>query len=87
MSPATKDYEEQIYKQKIIDPNPVIEWMLGNVVVKPDVNGNYKPLKTSKASTKRIDGIISSIMALTACRERHEVKPGFSSFEDLLSAF
>lgn len=87
MSPATKDYEEQIYKQNIIDPNPVIEWMLGNVVVKPDVNGNYKPLKTSKASTKRIDGIVTSIMALTACRERKPVKAGFSSFDDLLSAF
>lgn len=87
MSPATKDYEQLIYEQKIIDNNPVIEWMLGNVVVKPDTNGNYKPLKVSKASTKRIDGIVTSIMALAACRNQEENPKQFASFEDLLSSF
>lgn len=87
MSPATKDYEEQIYKQNVIDPNPVIKWMLGNVVVKPDVNGNYKPLKHSVASTKRIDGIVTSIMALAGCRENKPQTNGFRSFEELLNIF
>lgn len=87
MSPATKYYEEKIYKQKIVDPNPIIEWMLGNVVVRPDRNGNYSPEKTSKASKKHIDGIITSIMALTACQENAPKKPTFGSFEDLLNSF
>lgn len=87
MSPATKDYEEQIYKQKIIDPNPVIKWMLGNVVVKPDNNGNYKPLKVSPASTKRIDGIITSIMALKACREQVPQVHQYKDFSALLNSF
>lgn len=85
MSPATKDYEEKIYKQKIVDPSPITEWMLGNVVIRPDRNGNYSPEKKSKASKKHIDIIITSIMANMACNECAPKKQGFDSFEDLLA--
>ncbi|MDR2821725.1 MAG: terminase large subunit [Mycoplasmataceae bacterium] len=64
IGPATKNYEKLVLEHKIKDSNPIIKWMLGNVQIKPDVNQNYKPLKDYKSSTKRIDGIITSIMAL-----------------------
>ena len=39
-------------------------WMVSCATVKPDANGNIKPIKpdTNKTS-KRIDGVITSIMA------------------------
>lgn len=63
LSPLTKDYEKTIKDGKLVDNCPVMLWMINNVEIKPDVNGNYKPMKKSKASTQHIDGVISSIMA------------------------
>ena len=63
LSPITKSYEKTIKDGKLVDNNPVMTWMVNNVQVHPDVNGNYKPMKKSKANTQRIDGVISSMMA------------------------
>ncbi len=63
LSPLTKSYEKAIKDGFVVDNSPVMLWMINNVMIKPDPNGNYKPLKKSKASTQRIDGVISSIMA------------------------
>ena len=63
LSPLTKAYEKAIKDGLIVDNNPVMTWMINNVEVKPDVNGNYKPMKKSKGSNQHIDGVISSIMA------------------------
>ena len=63
LSPLTQSYEKTIKDGKLVDNSPVMLWMINNVEIKPDVNGNYKPMKKSKASTQRIDGVISSIMA------------------------
>ena len=63
LSPLTQSYEKTIKDGRLVDNSPVMLWMINNVEIKPDVNGNYKPLKKSKASTQRIDGVVSSIMA------------------------
>lgn len=63
LSPLTKEYEKSIKDGCLVDNSPVMLWMINNVVTKPDVNGNYKPMKKSKASTQHIDGVISAIMA------------------------
>lgn len=63
LSPLTQSYEKTIKDGLLVDNNPAMAWMISNVEVRPDVNGNYKPMKKSKASTQRIDGVISSIMA------------------------
>jgi len=63
LSPLTQSYEKTIKDGRLVDNSPVMLWMINNVEIKPDVNGNYKPMKKSKASTQRIDGVISSIMA------------------------
>jgi len=63
LSPITQAYEKSIKDGLLVDNNPVMTWMINNVEIKPDVNGNYKPMKKSKASTQRIDGVIASLMA------------------------
>ena len=63
LAPLTKAYEKSIKDGLLVDNNPVMTWMINNVEVKPDVNGNYKPMKKSKSSGQHIDGVISSIMA------------------------
>ena len=64
MSEPSKAWEQAIADGKIIDNNPVMAWMVSCTTVKPDANGNIKPIKpdTNKTS-KRIDGVITSIMA------------------------
>ena len=64
MSPLTKSFEKHVKDGLVIDANPVMAWMVSNVEVRPDANGNYKPLKKSRSGTGRIDGVIAAIMAL-----------------------
>lgn len=87
-SAPTKFYEKCIYDGRIIDNNPIMKWMLTNTIVKPDPNGNYKPLKPSRTSTKRIDGVVTAIMARAAIDE-NTAKPStaYKSVESLLKSF
>ena len=62
-SPLTQRLEKAVLDGELIENNPIMLWMYGNVVIKSDVNGNYKPLKANKTSTQRIDGVVTSIMA------------------------
>ena len=63
LSPLTKSYEKAIKDGLVVDNNPAMLWMVNNVEIRPDANGNYKPLKKSKGSGQHIDGVVSSIMA------------------------
>ena len=64
MSEPSKDWEQLIADGNLIDNNPVMAWMVSCCTVKPDANGNIKPIKPdTMKSTKRIDGVITSIMA------------------------
>jgi phage terminase large subunit-like protein len=87
MSNPTKQFEQLIYEDKIIDANPVMKWMITNVVVKPDANNNYKPLKEYKSSTKRIDGCITSIMAIDRCNANLGNEPENKDFNTILNLF
>jgi phage terminase large subunit-like protein len=64
ISQPTKNYEKHLIEKRIVDRNPVMEWMAGNAVVQPDVNNNYKPLKQKNNPGARIDGIITAIMSM-----------------------
>lgn len=45
--------------------NPVLNWCANNVEIKCDDNGNIRPIKPdSKASNRKIDGVVASIMAI-----------------------
>ena len=64
MSEPSKAWEQAITEGIIIDNNPVMAWMVSCATVKPDANGNIKPIKPDVNKTsKRIDGVITSIMA------------------------
>ena len=61
--------------------NKVLNWMAENVEVRHDANDNIRPVKPKSGSTKRIDGIVSLIMALgsfTSSQKKVEpiVEPG-----------
>jgi phage terminase large subunit-like protein len=86
MSVSSKEFERLIYEDKIIDNNPVMKWMVGNAVIKIDVNGNYKPLKEYRASTKRIDGVISGIMSIDRANA-NEDSPVNTDFNKILRLF
>lgn len=59
----TKRFEAAVIDGKILhDGNPLAAWMAGNATVKPDANGNYKPLKP-RQGVKKIDGVITAVMA------------------------
>jgi phage terminase large subunit-like protein len=85
MSGPSREYEKLILEDKIIDANHVIKWMVSNAVIKIDINGNYKPLKEYKSSTKRIDGVITSIMAIDRANQNDSeiVNTDFNSILNL----
>jgi phage terminase large subunit-like protein len=86
MSASSKDFERLILEDKIADPNPVMKWMVTNAVVRPDVNNNYKPMKEYKSSTKRIDGVVTSIMAIDRLRSSEGISYS-DNFDDILKLF
>lgn len=60
----TKQFEVAVIDGDIRHNNdPLTAWMIGNATIKPDANGNYKPIKPGKDSVKKIDGVITAIMA------------------------
>jgi phage terminase large subunit-like protein len=86
MSEPSKQYEKLILEDKIIDANPVSRWMISNAVIKVDINNNYKPLKEYHSSTKRIDGVITSIMAINRASVNEDI-PSTKNFDDVLMLF
>jgi Phage terminase-like protein, large subunit len=62
-SSPTKEFERLLMSNKLrVGNNPVLKWMLSGCVPIYDTNENVRIDKSR--STKRIDGIIASIMAL-----------------------
>ncbi len=63
MSEPCKEFEKLIVSGALRHgSNDVLNWMANNVMVKVDESDNYRPDK--KASRRRIDGIVGSIMAI-----------------------
>ena len=69
LSEGTGLFEKAIYENKIIHgDNPVLNWMLSCTEVRTDGRDNYLPMKPDRRkNSKRIDGVVSSIMALHSC--------------------
>lgn len=63
MSPPTKELLKLVLEQKIAHGgNPVLRWMMDNIMIRQDPAGNIKADK--EKSTEKIDGCIATIMAL-----------------------
>ena len=64
-SKPTKTFERLILGDKVVlENNPIIRWMLNNVILRVDHNGNVKPSKINGNSGNKIDGVIALIEAL-----------------------
>ncbi len=62
MSPAVKELEAGILSKQILhDGNPVLTWMVSNVMIKQDPAGNVKIDKSK--STDKVDGVVALAMA------------------------
>ncbi|WP_101844222.1 terminase large subunit [Halobacillus sp. Marseille-P3879] len=71
LAPASKDFRELVYQEKIIhDNNPVINFAMGNAVTKMDHNENFM-LDKSKSS-QRIDPVASIITAHAHARFHYQ---------------
>ena len=64
LSSPTKDLTNLTMQGKIVNENPVLNWMSGNMVLKQDAAGNVKPDK--QKSAEKIDGMVALVMALDA---------------------
>lgn len=63
MSPPTKELMKLTLEKKLAHGgNPVLRWMMDNVVVRTDPAGNIKMDK--EKSTEKIDGAVATVMAL-----------------------
>lgn len=63
MTPPTRELFKLTLERRIAHGgNPVLRWMMDNVVVRTDSSGNMKADK--EKSTEKIDGVIATIMAL-----------------------
>lgn len=63
LNAPTKELERLILARELLHGgHPILDWMAGNTVVITDTNQNVRPNKD--ASTDRIDGIVSTIMAI-----------------------
>tara|TARA_R110001599_G_scaffold63889_4_gene178032 strand:- start:1480 stop:3063 length:1584 start_codon:yes stop_codon:yes gene_type:complete len=81
MSPATKEFESLILSGKLRHGgNPVLRWMMSNIVLTYDAAGNVKPDKSK--SNEKIDGIIACIMGLSeAMQNKNGGNSGYDSKE------
>jgi len=67
LNTPSKSLEEMAVTGSIDTSNdPVMDWMIQNVSVTPDNNGNIKPLKAVGGVRKHIDGVVALIMAMYA---------------------
>lgn len=66
MSPAAKDFENKVLDKSIAHGNnPVMRYNVSCCEIARDPAGNIKPVKPDKLkSSKRIDGVLTSIMSL-----------------------
>lgn len=73
MSAPTKEVEKMVLAEEIAHGgNPVLSWMMSNVVIKTDAAENKKPDK--EKSTERIDGAVAMIMATDRAVLKNEPK-------------
>ena len=80
MSPATKEFETLVLGGNIRHAgNPVLRWMMSNIVLTQDPAGNVKPNKAK--SNDKIDGIVSCLMALSEAMKNKNSGTGYDDKE------
>jgi phage terminase large subunit-like protein len=73
MSAPTKEWERLILEQQYRHgANPVMRWMVDNIVVRTDPAGNLKIDKGR--STEKVDGAVAAVMALDGATRYEQPK-------------
>jgi len=74
MSPAMYEFEAAVTSGRFhYDGNPVLTWMMSNVVAKIDAKDNIYPRK--QKPEQKIDGVVALIMAIGRFMAHDETKP------------
>lgn len=64
LSAPMKELDAHVSEQKFFhNGDPVLSWMVGNVMAKEDWKGNIYPTKSTKDSPMKIDGVVTTLMA------------------------
>ena len=79
MSPAAKEFETLVLSRSIRHGgNPVLRWMMSNIVLALDPAGNIKPNKAK--SNEKIDGVVACLMGLSEAMQNKN--SGGSAYDD-----
>ncbi len=72
-----KDFERLVVAGLIHhNGHPVMDWQIGHVQVRSDANDNIRPVKPKRGDVKKIDGVVSAVMALAdALRDANQERP------------
>lgn len=64
-APACKEFERLLLASRLNhNGHSILSWQAGHVQVKSDPNGNKRPVKPDGKDKRKIDGIVSALMAL-----------------------
>jgi phage terminase large subunit-like protein len=87
MSLPTKTFEQIVLNGLVgHGGDPVLRWMVGNAQLKADEQMNVKITKNPRESHRKVDGVITNIMALSGLlADRYEfgLKTGKSYMDDM----
>lgn len=87
MSPCIRDYERTYLEGKVsANGNEVIDWMMGCAEVFQDSSGNIKLVKPKRRTGSRIDGVITSVMALSNAKT-NDMSALSDNIDDLVSGW
>ena len=87
MSPTIMDFERAYLEGKVSDNgNEVVDWMMSCAETFQDSSGNVKLVKPKKRTEARIDGVITSVMALSNAKT-NDMAAFSGSVEDMLTAW
>lgn len=64
MGPATKEFERWVIRQEVHHPgNNLLSWQFCHAALDEDKHGNYKVIKPHKDDYRKVDGIVSLLVA------------------------
>lgn len=79
MNPATRELERLVLSEELRHGgHPVLNWMMGNVMIDQDREGHQKPSK--RKSTERIDGVVALVMAIGGVMTHKDEAPVLEPF-------
>lgn len=72
----TKDFERLVLAGQLHhNGHPVLDWQIGHARVRQDANENVRPVKPKRGDVRKIDGVVSAIMALWDAQQQGADKP------------